>query len=115
MQSRSGDIRGSLARFLHQMVVCAEARFKVHHPGSKDANPESDWYTWDVVASAAGLPFKVELEPLPWFFSYRDGINRAFAPENWDETRRRLAIVEEEKRRRFTEGQSVSARDPVRA
>jgi len=88
------------------MVVCAEARFKVHHPGSKDANPESDWYTWDVVASAAGLPFKGRAGAAALVFSVivMVLINRAFAPENWDETRRRLAIVEEEKRRRFTEG-----------
>jgi hypothetical protein len=75
-----------------------------------EVNSESDWYTWDVVASAANLPFKVELEPLPWFFSYRGGVNRAFAPENWDEIRRRLADAEQEKRRRFTDGPRVRER-----
>ena len=73
------------------------------------SNAESDWYTWDVVASAANLPFGGKLDPLNWFFSYRDGVSRAFAPENLVRVKHRLADVEEEKRRRFTEGRRVRA------
>ena len=72
--------------------------------------PEPDWYTRDVVASALELPFKPEIEPLEWFRVHMQDVNRAFEPENWKWTKERLARVEEEKRRRFTEDRRVRER-----
>jgi hypothetical protein len=63
---------------------------------------ESDWYNWDVVAKAIGIPFKPEIEPLTSFKDYREAVNDAFAPHRWDRTRDELAKVEADKERRFT-------------
>jgi hypothetical protein len=76
---------------------------------------ESDWYNWDVVASALAIPFKPEIDPLASFDDHRDAVNRAFLPANWEGTRERLAQVEQEKRRRFTEGHREERRVPAHA
>jgi hypothetical protein len=70
---------------------------------------ESDWYNWDVVASALGVHRRPENDSLADFRDHRDAVNRAFLPANWEGTRERLAQVEQEKRRRFTEGRRVPA------
>jgi hypothetical protein len=76
---------------------------------------ESDWYNWDVVASALGIPFRPEIEPLVSFRDHLDIVNHEFAPANWEGTRERLAQVEQEKRRRFTEGRREERRVPAHA
>ena len=76
---------------------------------------ESNWFTWDVVVRALGIPTKAAIEPLTHFHEYLEGIDRAFAPENWERTRERLAQVEQEKRRRFTEGHREERRVPAHA
>jgi hypothetical protein len=47
--------------------------------------------------------------PDPWY------VSQAFAPEYWERTRHELARVEEEKRRRFTEGHREEHRVPTHA
>jgi hypothetical protein len=69
----------------------------------KPGAPESDWYNGDVVVRAVGIPLKSQIDPLVSFHDYREEVNRAFAPENWDRTREWLAQVEADKRRRFTD------------
>jgi hypothetical protein len=64
---------------------------------------ESDWYNWDVVATAIGIPFKPEIEPLTSFRESREAVNDAFAPYRLARTLDLLAKVEADKRRRFTE------------
>lgn len=71
--------------------------------------PESDWFNWDVVARALAIPLKPEIESLVSFHDYFQKVNDAFAPENWERTKSWLVHIEEEKRRRFTEGR----RSPV--
>jgi hypothetical protein len=78
-----------------------------------EGNSESEWYTWDVVSTALGIKFKLGPDPLAWFYENRSRINDAFGPVIWERTRKWLADVEEEKRRRFTQGRDVPARDPV--
>jgi hypothetical protein len=71
-------------------------------------NPESDWYTWDVVGEALRIPPPTNrVFSLEWLHDSLPVINDAFAPENWERTRELLAHVEEEKRRRFTEDRRV--------
>ena len=70
---------------------------------------ESDWFNWDVVARALAIPLKQEIESLVSFHDYFQKVNDAFAPENWERTKSWLVHIEEEKRRRFTEGR----RSPV--
>lgn len=73
----------------------------------KQGASEGDWYNWDVVARAIGIPLKTRKDPLVYFHDYIEKISRAFAPEDWEQTREWLARVEEEKRRRFTENGRV--------
>jgi hypothetical protein len=77
-------------------------------------NPESEWYTWDVVAMALGIPFKPEREPLTCLHEHLGLVDHSFSPASWEQTRELLARVEEDKRRRFTKEWDVPARDPVR-
>ena len=73
-------------------------------------NPESDWYTWDVVGEALRIPPPTNrVFSLEWLHGSLPVINDAFAPENWERTRELLSRVEEDKRRRFTEGRRVPA------
>jgi hypothetical protein len=76
---------------------------------------QSDWYNWDVVASALGIPYKPEIEPLVSLQEYLEQVNHFFGPANWEWTRERLAQVEQEKRRRFTEGHGEERRVPTHA
>jgi hypothetical protein len=76
----------------------------------KPGADESNWFTWDVVARALGLPTKVEVEPLTYFHEDLGLVNHLFAPKHWEKTRELLAHVEEEKRRRFTEDRRVRER-----
>jgi hypothetical protein len=76
---------------------------------------ESDWYNWDVVATALGIPFKPEIEPLISFQEYSGLVNDLFSPANWKQTKDLLAHVEEDKRRRFTEGRREERRVPAHA
>jgi hypothetical protein len=69
----------------------------------------ANWYTWDIVCTALGIPYKPEIEPLVSFHEYFERVNHAFAPANWHRTRDWLAHAEAEKRRRFTEGHRVPA------
>jgi hypothetical protein len=76
----------------------------------KGGAPESEWYTWDVVASALGIPLEPETDAwMRLLQGYRDDVNRLFAPENWKATMQLLARAEQEKRRRFTEGRKIHA------
>jgi hypothetical protein len=70
---------------------------------------ESDWYNWDVVAQAIGIPFKPEIEPLTLFKDYREAVNEAFAPHTWERTTDLLAKVEPDKQRRFTSPPNMPA------
>jgi hypothetical protein len=71
--------------------------------------PESEWFTWDVVASTLGIPLEPETDAWTLLQGHRDDVNRLCAPENWTVTRKLLAYAEKEKRRRFTEGRKVAA------
>jgi hypothetical protein len=68
---------------------------------------DSDWFNWDVVARAVGIPVQSTDDPLYSFLANFDRVHDAFFKSNWPTTRDLLHKAEAEKRRRFMEGDGV--------
>jgi hypothetical protein len=70
---------------------------------------ESEWFNWDVVARALGLPEENGEDQLWSLLSNLRAVEHEFLRENWATTRGLLHKIEAEKRRRFMEGGRISA------
>jgi hypothetical protein len=79
----------------------------------KSGADESNWFTWDVVTRALGIGLGPEEDALRSFLDHFFMIDEAFSPNKWDKTAAILAAVEQEKRRRFTEGHREERRVPA--
>jgi hypothetical protein len=70
---------------------------------------ESEWFNWDVVARALGIPGEGVEDQLYSFLVNLNVVEDAFLRPNWPMTRDLLHKIEAEKRRRFMEGGGVPA------